>query len=173
MKAKYATTQQVHFDIPSSPYVMATEVWVPSSLTFLSTLDNKGIVKSPQQWKGPCQWYSPPCHSNASYKGSPSWRNNSCLKSSPLGADSSNWRGNGSASPRGSSSPNWRHKHNSLSKQNGTLGKNFVDEFNAVGKELKTLRPTIDSGFSSVSSDIDLGFQTMQKNIALAVGSQG
>ena len=95
------STPQVRFDLLSIPHVLAAEVKVPGSSMSVSTLENKDNVKSPQQWKSPRQWHSPPCRSNASYKGSPSWRSNNPLTSSPSGADSPDWRGNGDSSPRG------------------------------------------------------------------------
>ena len=111
------STPQVRFDLLSTPQVLAAEVKVPGSSMSASTLENTGIVKSPHQWKSSHQWHSPPRRSNASYKGSPNWRSNNRLTSSPSGADSPDWRGNGGSSPRGSSSPNWRNRDKASSNR--------------------------------------------------------
>ena len=179
------STPQVRFDLSNTPQVLAAEVKVPGSSMSPSS-ENTGIVKSPQQWKSSRQWHSPPRRSNASYKGSPNWRSNSRLTSSPSGSDSPNWRGNGSSSPRGSSSPNWRNRDNTSSSRDGSIEKaikNLTAECSVIGSGLKTLVPTLDNGFASVRSDFNngfasvrsdfnLGFQSLQKSLStLVVGS--
>ena len=180
------STPQVRFDLSNTPQVLAAEVKVPGSSMSPSPSENTGIVKSPQQWKSSRQWHSPPRRSNASYKGSPNWRSNSRLTSSPSGSDSPNWRGNGSSSPRGSSSPNWRNRDNTSSSRDGSIEKaikNLTAECSVIGSGLKTLVPTLDNGFASVRSDFNngfasvrsdfnLGFQSLQKSLStLVVGS--
>ena len=169
------STPQVRFDLSTTPQVLAAEVKVPGSSMSASPSENTGIVKSPQQWKISRQWHSPPRHSNASYKGSPNWRSNSRLTSSPSGSDSPNWRGNGSSSPRGSSSPNWRNRDNTSSSRDGSIEKaikNLTTECSVIGNGLKTLVPTLDNGFASVRSDFNLGFQSLPKSLStLVVGS--
>ena len=169
------STPQVRFDLSTTPQVLAAEVKVPGSSMSASPSENTGIVKSPQQWKSSRQWHSPPRRSNASYKGSPNWRSNSRLTSSPSGSDSPNWKGNGSSSPRGSSSPNWRNRDNTSSSRDGSIEKaikNLTTECSVIGNGLKTLVPTLDNGFASVRSDFNLGFQSLQKSLStLVVGS--
>ena len=47
-KAEYTSMQQIRFDIPSCPHVLAAEGGVPNSLTSSSTSDKRGMAKSSQ-----------------------------------------------------------------------------------------------------------------------------